>query len=65
LAHDNKRKQAIERHGLDHAKINRRNRIGMIAQEGSPGLRRRPTVPEHVRLYGPAVRCKPDLTIWR
>ena len=38
----------LECHRLDHAEINRRYSVRMIAQKCSPGLRWRPTVPDHV-----------------
>ena len=48
MAHDKKRKQALERHGWNHAKIDCRNGVCMVAQECSPSLRWRPSVPDHV-----------------
>jgi hypothetical protein len=45
---DKKGKQAVECHGLDHAKIDRRDRVGVIEQECSPSLRWRLAVSEHV-----------------
>jgi hypothetical protein len=46
MAHDQKGKQALERHGWNHAQINRCDRLGMVAQERPPGLRRRLCVPK-------------------
>lgn len=48
MAHDKKRKQALERYGWNHAKIDCRNGVCMFAQECSPSLRWRPSVPDHV-----------------
>ena len=41
MAHDEKRKQALERQCRNHAEIDRRNGIRMIVQESTPALRRR------------------------
>jgi hypothetical protein len=43
-----KRKQALERQGWNHAEIDRRNGFGMVAQECSPTPRWRPSAPDHV-----------------
>ena len=48
MAHDQNGKQALERHGWNHAQINRRDRLGMVAQKRPPGLRRRPSMFDHV-----------------
>ena len=42
MTHDKKRKKVVKCDGLDHAKIDRRNRVGVIAQERPPSLRLRP-----------------------
>ena len=48
MAHDQKGKQALKRHCRNQAKIDRRNRIRMVAQECAPRLRWRPSVFDHV-----------------
>jgi hypothetical protein len=48
MTHDQKGKQALERHGWNHAQINRCDRLGMVAQKRPPGLRRRPSMFDHV-----------------
>jgi hypothetical protein len=37
----------------------------VVTQEGAPALGRGSASLDHVLLYGPAVRCKPDVMIWR
>jgi hypothetical protein len=37
----------------------------MVTQKGAPTLTGRISLPGHVLVYGPAVRCKPDVMIWR
>src|SRR5262249_2704898 len=51
--------------GRDHEQIHGRDVRGMVMQEGAPTLIRRVASLGHVLVYGPAVRCKPDVTIWR
>ena len=41
-------KQAFECHRVDYAQIDRCDRIGMVAQKRSPGLRRRPAMADHI-----------------
>lgn len=48
MPHDQKHKQAFERERGDQAKIDARDGVCMIAQEGLPTLRWRPTAPDHV-----------------
>jgi hypothetical protein len=48
VAYDEKRKQALKCQGSNHAEIDCRNGIRVVAQECPPGLRRRPSVPDHV-----------------
>ena len=48
VAQHEKRKQALERQGWNHAEINRRDAVRMVAQECSPSLRWRPSAPDHV-----------------
>jgi catechol 2,3-dioxygenase-like lactoylglutathione lyase family enzyme len=48
VAQYEKRKQALERQGWNHAKIDRRDGVCMVAQECPPSLRWRPSVPDHV-----------------
>ena len=45
VAYDEKRKQALKCQGSNHAEIDCRNGIRVVAQECPPGLRRRPSVP--------------------
>jgi hypothetical protein len=52
MTDNNKRKQALEYRCVNHAQIDRRDRIRMIAQKGSPGLRRWPTTADHVLGHG-------------
>ena len=44
VAHDQKGKQALERQGWNQAKIDSRDRVGMVAQECPPRLRWRSSV---------------------
>jgi hypothetical protein len=48
VAHDEKRKQALESHRWNHAKIDRCDSFRMVAQECPPCLRWRPSTPDHV-----------------
>src|SRR5262245_52532281 len=48
MAHDQKRKQVLERQGRDHAEIDRHDAVRMVAQERPPRLRWRPAAPDHV-----------------
>ena len=48
VAHDQKGKQALERQGRNQAKIDSRDRVGMVAQECPPRLRWRSSVFDHV-----------------
>jgi hypothetical protein len=48
MAQDKNRKQALECQGWNHAEVNRRNGIRMVAQERLPSLRWRPPVPDQV-----------------
>ena len=41
-------KQAFECHRVDYAQIDCCDRIGMVAQKRSPGLRRRPAMADHI-----------------
>jgi hypothetical protein len=65
MTHDQKGKQALKRQRRNQTKVDRRNRVRMVAQECPPRLRWRSSVFDHVLVYGPAVRCKPNVTIWR
>ena len=44
MAHDQKGKQALKRQGRNQAKVDRRNRVRMVAQECPPRLRWRTPV---------------------
>jgi hypothetical protein len=57
--------EQIEANGRNNEKVHGSDIRCMVAQEGAPSLGRRPTSLDHVPLYGPAVRCKPDVMIWR
>src|SRR5262245_12732120 len=48
MAHDQKGKQALKGQGRHQAKVNRRDCVGMVAQECSPRLRWRSSVFDHV-----------------
>ena len=48
MTDDNKCKQALECRRVDHAQIDRCDRVRMIAQKRSPGLRRWPAMADHV-----------------
>lgn len=48
MAHDQKGKQALKRQGRNQAKIDRCDRVGMVAQECPPRLRWRSSVFDHV-----------------
>jgi hypothetical protein len=48
MAHDQKGKQALKRQGRNQAKIDRCDRVGMVAQECPPRLRWRSWVFDHV-----------------
>src|SRR5262245_22464207 len=48
MAHDQKGKQALKRQGRNQAKVNRRDRVGMVAQKCPPRLRWRSSVFDHV-----------------
>jgi hypothetical protein len=48
MAQHEKRKQAVERQGWNHAEIDRSDGGCMVAQECPPSLRRRPSAPDHV-----------------
>src|SRR2546430_3094069 len=48
VAHDEKRKQALECQGWNHAEVDRRDGVRMVAQECPPSLRWRPSAPDHV-----------------
>jgi hypothetical protein len=48
MAHDEKRKQALERQGWNHAKIDRGDGFRVVAQECPPCLRWRASAPDHV-----------------
>jgi hypothetical protein len=48
VAQHEKRKQALECQRWNHAKIDRRDGVRMVAQECSPSLRWRPSAPDHV-----------------
>src|SRR5262249_48687658 len=48
VTHDYKCKQALKRHRVNQAKIDRCDRVRMVAQERSPGLRRWPAVADHI-----------------
>jgi len=52
MAHDQKCKQTLKRHGRNQAKVDRRNRVRMVAQECPPCLRWRSSVFDHVREDG-------------
>jgi esterase/lipase superfamily enzyme len=45
---DNNCKQALECRRVNHAQIDRRDRVGVMAQKRSPALRRRPAMADHV-----------------
>jgi hypothetical protein len=40
--------QALERQSWNHAEIDRRDRVRMVAEERPPTLRWRPSAPDHV-----------------
>src|SRR5262249_1791253 len=48
MAYNEKRKQALECHGRNHAKIDCRNGVRMVAKECPPGLRWRTSASDHV-----------------
>jgi hypothetical protein len=48
MAHDQKGKQALKRQGRNQTKVDRRNRVRMVAQECPPRLRWRSSVFDHV-----------------
>ena len=48
VAHHEKRKQALECQRWNHAEIDRRDGVRMVAQECPPSLRWRPSSPDHV-----------------
>src|SRR5271166_5546269 len=48
MAHDEKRKQTLERQCRNHAEVDRGDGIRMVPQESSPTLRRRSTAFDHV-----------------
>jgi hypothetical protein len=48
VTHNDKRKQALERQGWNHAEIDRRDCVRMVAQECPPVLGWRSPVPDHV-----------------
>src|SRR2546430_2368118 len=48
VAQHEKRKQALERQGWNHAEIDRRDSGRVVAQECPPSLRWRPAAPDHV-----------------
>ena len=57
VAHDQKGKQALERQGRNQAKIDSRDRVGMVAQECPPRLRWRSSVFDHV--FGDGCTLRP------
>ena len=65
VTQDQKRKQEIKGQRRYNAHIDSGDRLSVIFQKSLPSLRRRILTTHHVFLYGPAVRCKPDVTIWR
>jgi hypothetical protein len=50
MAHDEKHKQGLECQGWNHAEIDCRDRVRMVAQECPPSLRWRPSVLDYVSL---------------
>src|SRR5262245_7512979 len=48
MAHDQKGKQALKRHRRNQAEVDRRDCVGMVAQECPPRLRWRSSVFDHV-----------------
>src|SRR5439155_8987967 len=57
--------EQVEANGRNNEQVHGGNVRCVATQEGAPSLGRRSTSLDHVLLYGPAVRCKPDVTIWR
>ena len=48
MAHDEKRKQTLERQRWNHAEIDRRDGFRLVVQERPPSLRWRPSAPDHI-----------------
>jgi hypothetical protein len=63
--HDDERVEQVEANGGDNEKVHGGDVWSMITQEGASSLTWWSTPLHHVLVYGPAVRCKPDVTIWR
>jgi hypothetical protein len=62
---DEKTIEKPERNRRHHEQVHRSNAIRMVAHKRAPALRRWSPPPGHVLVYGPAVRCKLDVAIWR
>src|ERR1700730_8149198 len=57
--------EQVEANGRSNEQVHGRDVRRVVTQKGAPSLRGRAASLDHVLLYGPAVRCKPDVTIWR
>src|SRR5438132_8235720 len=57
--------EQIEANGRNNEQVHGGDVRCVVTQEGAPSLGGRSASLDHVLLYGPAVRCKPDVTIWR
>jgi hypothetical protein len=62
VTHDQKGKQALKGQGRNQAKVNRRDRVRMVAQECAPRLRWRSSVFDHVLGDGRLCDLKPSLS---
>jgi hypothetical protein len=58
-------REHVEANGWGNEQVHGSDVRCVVTQEGAPSLGRRPASLDHVLLYGPAVRCKPDVRIWR
>ena len=61
MTDDNKCKQALECRRVNHAQIDRCDRVRMVAQKRSPGLRRWPAMANHVLGNGRLGDLEPKL----
>src|SRR5258706_15423803 len=62
--HDDEGVEHIEANGWGNEQVHGGDVRCVVTQEGAPSLGRRSTSLDHVLLYGPAVRCKPDVDNW-
>src|SRR5262249_26797464 len=61
MTHDENRKQALECQGRNHAEIDRRNRVYVVAEQCPPSLGWRPSVPDHVYGDRPLADLEPEV----